>query len=100
MYLFNKKEEASITDERDLNNYLNHTKTFIVELSTTNNKKSYEAIYEEAENKTNNSMKNRPKVAIDEVIESFKDLPIAAERLLSVEVDVRLFSTGLQVLTL
>ena len=72
MYLFNKKEEASITDERDLNNYLNHTKTFIVELSTTNNKKSYEAIYEEAENKTNNSMKNRPKVAIDEVIESFK----------------------------
>lgn len=73
MFLFNKKEENSITSEGDLINYLNHTKTFIVELTTQNNKKRYENVFQEAQNKTNNAMKNKNKVSVDEVIEYFKN---------------------------
>lgn len=71
MYLFNKKEENNISDENSLNNYLYHTKTFVVELTTPNTKKSYEDIFVEAENKTNNLLKNQKQVSVDQIINLF-----------------------------
>lgn len=71
IYLYNKKKENDITDETGLQNYIYHTKTFLVEsndhLSTTD----LDDIFSKSKQKTEHQLEKKKNVKVDQVIASF-----------------------------
>lgn len=72
MYFYNKKEENHITDKNALLEYLHHTKTFLVELSSSNPKFDYNLEFTSTEAKTNNTVKGNREIKVDQIIDIFK----------------------------
>lgn len=73
MYFFNKKKENNITDKNALIDYIRHTKTFLVELTSTNPNIDYDLEFSSTEAKTNNAVKGNREIKIEEIIEVFKE---------------------------
>ena len=71
LYFFNKHEEADISDKVSLIDYLRHTKTFLVSLSSET-RDDYEVEFAKAEALTNAEVKNSPVVRVEDLIKSFK----------------------------
>lgn len=73
VYFYNKNKENNIIDKIDLIEYLRHTKTFIVELISSDPNIDYEYIFKDASSKTNNQFKNKREVKVNDIIGMFID---------------------------
>lgn len=73
MYFYNKNKENHITDKNDLLAYMQHTKTFLVELNSSNPNADYKIEFASAEAKTNNIIKYKNEKKVDDIIETFKE---------------------------
>ena len=71
LYFYNKNEEADISDRISLIDYLRHTKTFLVSLSS-NTSEDYDIEFAKAEALTNREVENSPVVRVDDLIKIFK----------------------------
>lgn len=72
LYFYNKNKENNIKDKNELLDYLRHTKTFVVELSSNNQKADYQVEFLSAEAKTNQQVDSNREVKVSEVMELFK----------------------------
>ncbi len=71
LFLYNKNEEADITDRMSLIDYLRHTKTFLVSLDSAT-KEDYEVEFAKAEALTNREVKKDIPVRVEDLIRIFK----------------------------
>ncbi len=71
LYFYNKNQEADISDKISLIDYLRHTKTFLVSL-TSKDASDYEIEFAKAEALTNNDVKNESVVRVEDLIKIFK----------------------------
>ncbi|MBQ4030291.1 MAG: hypothetical protein II625_00935 [Bacilli bacterium] len=71
LYFYNKHEEADISDKISLIDYLRHTKSFLVSLSS-NTRTDYDVEFAKAEVLTNADVKDNPIVRVEELIKTFK----------------------------
>ncbi len=71
IFLYNKKHENDITDEKSLLNYLYHTKTYHVSL-TSDTDINLKGIYNEATPQTKSILSSKKKVQIEDIREAFK----------------------------
>ena len=72
MYFYNKNKENNIKDKNELLDYLRHTKTFVVELSSSNPKADYQLEFLSAEAKTNQQVDGNREVKVADIMELFK----------------------------
>ena len=72
MYFYNKNKENNITDKNDLLDYLRHTKTFVVEMKSSNPTKDCQVEFLSAEAKTNKQVDGNREVKVADVMEIFK----------------------------
>lgn len=73
MYFFNKKKENNITDKNSLIDYIRHTKTFLVELTSSNPNIDYDLEFSSAEAKTNNAVRGNREIKIEDIIKIFQE---------------------------
>ena len=73
MYFFNKKKENNITDKNSLIDYIRHTKTFLVELSSSNPNIDYDLEFSSTEAKTNNAVRGNREIKIEDIIQIFQE---------------------------
>ncbi len=73
MYFYNKNKENNIIDKNSLLAYLHHTKTFLVELSSSNPNIDYDVEYLSAEAKTNSKISNNREVKVSDIIDIFNE---------------------------
>lgn len=73
MYFYNKNKENNITDKNALLDYLHHTKTFLVELSSSNPNIDYDVEFSSTEAKTNTQIKNNREIKISDIMEIFQE---------------------------
>ena len=71
IFLYNKKHENDITNEKDLLNYLYHTKTYHVSLSSEGDI-NLKGIYNEATPQTKTILASKKKVQLEDIREAFK----------------------------
>ena len=84
LYFYNKNQEADISDRNSLIDYLRHTKSFLVSLSSET-RSDYEVEFAKAEALTNAEIKNSPVVRVEELIKLFtskipKDYKVKIDR--------------------
>lgn len=72
MYFYNKNKENNIKDKNELLDYLRHTKTFVVELSSSDPKADCQVEFLSAEAKTNQQVDGNREVKVANVMEIFK----------------------------
>ena len=72
MYFYNKNKENNIKDKNELLDYLRHTKTFVVEMKSSNPTKDCQVEFLSAEAKTNKQVDGNGEVKVAEVMELFK----------------------------
>lgn len=73
MYFFNKNRENNIIDKNSLISYLYHTKTFLVELSSSNPNIDYALEFSTAEAKTNLHFRNTREVRVEDLMSEFEN---------------------------
>ena len=73
MYFYNKNKENNITDKNALLNYLHHTKTFLVELSSSNPNIDYDIEFSSTEAKTNSQLTGKKEIKVSDIIELFEN---------------------------
>lgn len=71
LYFYNKNEESDISDKISLIDYLRHTKTFLVSLSSKTNT-DYDIEFAKAEALTNNEIKDNSIVRVEDLIKIFR----------------------------
>ena len=71
LFFYNKNEETDISDRMSLIDYLRHTKTFLVSI-TSSTRDDYDIAFAKAEALTNNEVKNYPIVRVEELIKIFQ----------------------------
>jgi len=71
-YIYNKSKKSNIPNEHDLKHYLNTSKTFFVELTTSLDNPNYEEVFTKAEQSTNSKISTQSRVKVDDVINTFK----------------------------
>ncbi len=71
LYFYNKNQEADISDKTTLIDYLRHTKTFLVSMSSET-QDDYEIEFAKAEALTNNEVKNEPVIRVEDLIKIFR----------------------------
>ena len=72
MYFFNKNQENNIVDKNSLLDYIRHTKTFLVELSSYDPNANYEKEFNNAKTRIGKKLKNKRTVKVEEIIELFE----------------------------
>lgn len=72
MYFYNKNKENHITDKNALLAYMQHTKTFLVELNSSNPNSDYKVEFASAEARTNNRVKDNREIKVSDIIATFK----------------------------
>lgn len=72
MYFYNKNKENNIKDKNELLDYLRHTKTFVVELSSSNPQRDCHLEFLSAEAKTNQEIDGNREVKVSDIMELFK----------------------------
>ena len=73
MYFYNKNKENNITDKNALLDYLHHTKTFLVELSSANPNSDYDIEFSSTEAKTNNRINGNREIKVSDIIDIFQE---------------------------
>ncbi len=73
MYFYNKNKENNIIDKNSLSAYLHHTKTFLVELSSSNPNIDYDVEYLSTEAKTNSRIANNREVKVSDIMDIFNE---------------------------
>lgn len=73
MYLYNKNKENNITDKNALLDYLHHTKTFLVELTSSNPNIDYNVEFTSTEAKTNNRIQGNKEIKVSDIIDIFQE---------------------------
>jgi len=71
LYFYNKNQESDISDKITLIDYLRHTKTFLVSMSSET-QDDYDIEFAKAEALTNNEVKNEPVVRVEDLIKIFR----------------------------
>lgn len=72
MYFYNKNKENNIKDKNELLDYLRHTKTFVVDLTSSNPSDDCQVEFLTAEAKTNQEVDGNREVKVSDIIEIFK----------------------------
>ena len=72
MFLYNKKSENNILDVNGLIDYLRHTKTFLVTMTSVNPNEDLKKVFKEIKSKTINDYADSREVKVDDIIETFK----------------------------
>lgn len=72
MYFYNKNTENHITDKNALLDYLRHTKTFLVELSSSNPNADYNQVFADTESKTNEIVKLNREIKVRDIMDTFE----------------------------
>ena len=72
MYFYNKNQENNIKDKNELLDYLRHTKTFVVELSSNNPANDCQMEFLSAEAKTNKQIDGNREVKVADIMNLFK----------------------------
>lgn len=73
MYFYNKNKENNITDKNALLDYLHHTKTFLVELSSANPNINYDVEFTSTQAKTNNQIQGNREIKVSDIIDIFEE---------------------------
>ncbi len=73
MFFFNKNNENNILDVNSLIDYLRHTKTFLVTLSSIDPNVKMDKDFAEAKDRTTEFFSDKKEVKVDDIIEKFKD---------------------------
>lgn len=72
MYFYNKNKENNIKDKNELLDYLRHTKTFVVEMLSSNPSNDCQVEFLSAEAKTNQEIDGNREVKVADIMELFK----------------------------
>lgn len=72
VYFFNKNKENNIIDKNALLDYLRHTKTFVVELTSKDPNIDYDFEFICAQAKTNSQIRHQKSIKVETITESFK----------------------------
>ena len=72
MYFYNKNKENNITDKNALLDYLHHTKTFLVELTSSDPNIDFDIEFKSTEAKTNNQIQGNREIKVSDIIDIFK----------------------------
>lgn len=71
-YIYNKSKKDNIPNEQALKHYLNTSKTFIVELTTSLDNPDYSEAFTKAEQSTNSKIATQNRVKVDDIIDTFR----------------------------
>ncbi len=72
VYFYNKNKENNIVDSNALIDYLRHTKTFVVELTSGDPTVDFDLEFIAAQARTNSGLRNEKEVKVESIIEKFE----------------------------
>ncbi len=73
MYFFNKNKENNITDKNALLDYLHHTKTFKVSLTSSDPNIDYQQEFTTTEERTNKQITTKGEIKVSDIITTFQE---------------------------